>query len=71
MDKPKQEGGKMKALQNFMRKLQEEKGQTTIEYILVIVLIALVIVLAFQTSAINDAIDSAVGKIANAISNAP
>lgn len=61
----------MKALNDFFRRLRGEEGQTTIEYILVIVLIALVLVIAFQTSAIEEAIDAAVTKIADAISNAP
>jgi Flp pilus assembly pilin Flp len=61
----------MKALNEFFRMLKEEEGQTTIEYVLVIVLIALVLVFAFQQGAVNDAIGTAVNKIANAIENAP
>lgn len=51
--------------------LKSERGQTTIEYILVIVLVVLVIVFAFQGAAIESAIDAAVAKIALAISKAP
>jgi Flp pilus assembly pilin Flp len=61
----------MIALMEFFRRLRGEKGQTTIEYILVIVLIALVIVFAFQSSAIESAINLAVNKIADAINSAP
>jgi Flp pilus assembly pilin Flp len=44
-----------------------EKGQTTIEYILVIVLIVLVLVLAVSTSLLSQAVGTAVNKIVNAL----
>lgn len=44
-----------------------EKGQTVIEYILVIVLIAIVLVLAFQTSMLQGAIGTAADTIAGYI----
>jgi Flp pilus assembly pilin Flp len=37
----------MKAKKTFMQKIREQEGQTTIEYVLVIILIALVLVGAF------------------------
>ncbi len=51
--------------------MRYEKGQTTIEYMLVLVLIVLVLVTAVNTGLINDAINQAVEKIANALSNGP
>jgi Flp pilus assembly pilin Flp len=47
--------------------MEDEHGQTTIEYVLVLVIVVLVIFFALRTSAINEAIVEASGKIANKI----
>ena len=44
-----------------------EKGQTTIEYLLVLVLIVLVLVLAVSTGLLTTAISGAVNTIASAL----
>jgi Flp pilus assembly pilin Flp len=60
----------MKGSKTFMQWLrEEEKGQTTIEYVLVVILIALVLVFAFQGPAEN-AVQNAANKIATEIENA-
>lgn len=48
--------------------MDRENGQTTIEYVLVLVMIALVIFFALRTSAVNEVIEEAGGKIAEKIS---
>jgi Flp pilus assembly pilin Flp len=48
--------------------MDEKNGQTTIEYILVLMMVALVIFFALRTSAIDEAIEEAGGKIADKIS---
>jgi Flp pilus assembly pilin Flp len=45
-----------------------DDGQTTIEYLLVLVLIVIVIVLAVQAGLLSASVSTAVSKIANAIS---
>jgi len=52
-----------------MQKVREQKGQTTIEYVLVVILIALVLVFAFRDPAQN-AVGNAANKIASAIDSA-
>ncbi len=52
-------------------KIREEKGQTAIEYVLVIVLAVLVIVLALQDAAIQDIVLPVFGKISNLIEADP
>ncbi|NIT03838.1 hypothetical protein GTO10_02800 [Candidatus Saccharibacteria bacterium] len=47
-----------------------EKGQTVIEYVLVIVLISLVIIFAFFTTGVKDAISQAASDIAACIDSA-
>ncbi len=59
----------LEILRNMMNFFRTEKGQTTIEYLLVLVLIVLVIVVAFRESAITSAIDQGVSAIANEIAN--
>jgi len=56
-------------LRTVLSWVKDKRGQTTIEYLLVLVLIVLVIVLAFQTAAVEEAISVGVSIIANAIEN--
>jgi Flp pilus assembly pilin Flp len=49
--------------------MRHEKGQTTIEYILVLVLIVLSLVTAVNTGLLTSALNQAVEKIANALVN--
>jgi Flp pilus assembly pilin Flp len=49
--------------------IQSEKGQTMIEYALVAVLIAIVLVLVFRSSGVNEGISGAASKINSALVN--
>ena len=49
--------------------LRSEKGQTVIEYILVLVLIALVLVIAFNSGAVASGISAASNEIGTALQN--
>ncbi len=61
----------MEMFRKMLGWLRSEKGQTTIEYVLVVVLIALVLVLAFQRSAVENAIGTASETIANQLETVP
>lgn len=50
-------------------KLKGEGGQTLIEYVLVVVLIAIVLILAFRTSGIVSAINAASSSIGSTITS--
>lgn len=50
--------------------VRTEKGQTVIEYVLVIVLISLVIIFAFFTTGVQNAISKAASDIAACIDSA-
>lgn len=54
----------MSMMKNMMK---DEKGQTLIEYILVLVIVVLAIVAIYLVSGIADNIDTALGKIATAL----
>ena len=61
----------MKTVVEMLKKLgsRNEKGQTVIEYILVIVLIALVLVIAFNTGGVKKGIEDASKEIGDALSS--
>ena len=60
----------MKTVVEMLKKLgsRNEKGQTVIEYILVIVLIALVLVIAFNTGGVKKGIEDASKEIGDGLS---
>jgi len=62
----------MEAIRNLLLRLavsaQSEKGQTVIEYILVIVLVALVLVAAFVGGGVQEGVQTAADNIRNEIS---
>ena len=60
----------MKTLGKLLGRLRNNKGQTLVEYVLVIVLLALALVVAAQT-AFRGEVERAIGKIATAIENSP
>ncbi len=55
----------MKILRRMSRWFGSDEGQTTIEYLLVVVLLALVLVLAFQETALENAIGLGTETISN------
>ncbi len=65
----------MDAIKNLLTRLfltvQSEKGQTVIEYILVIVLIALILVIAFTQGGVEQGVRDASTNIAEKITNTP
>ncbi len=46
---------------------RDERGQTTVEYVLVAVLIVLAIILAFRRAAVDNAIHNAGGNVQNSL----
>lgn len=61
----------MEMFRKMLGWLRSEKGQTTIEYVLVLVLIAIVLVFAFRRGGVENGISDASNKIANEITNIP
>lgn len=51
----------------ILKKRLDNKGQTIIEYVLVVVLIVMVIVLAFESADVGQAISTAASSIENKI----
>jgi Flp pilus assembly pilin Flp len=60
-----------KFLENFGKIKTDEKGQTVIEYILVIVLIALLLLFAFRESGVRSGVQTAAQNIAAQLTNTP
>ena len=67
----------MKVLTEFYKKqvlgrsiLCDEGGQTVLEYILVIALVSVVFILAFQTAMMNDLVITTAEKILDLVSGA-
>ena len=52
-------------------KVRDEKGQTAIEYVLVIVLAVLVIVIALKNAGVDSAVSTAGEKVRNYVDSAP
>lgn len=47
--------------------LRTQKGQTLVEYVLVVLFIALMIALAFRDAGIRDAVSTSAGKVQNSV----
>lgn len=60
----------MKTLGKIFGRLRDNKGQTLVEYVLVIVLLIIGLVLASQLL-FRGEVNRAAGKVANAIENSP
>ena len=60
-----------KIRKSVLGKVRDEKGQTAIEYVLVIVLAVLVIVIALKNAGVDSAVSTAGDKIKNYVDSAP
>ena len=47
--------------------LRNQTGQTLVEYVLVVVFIALMIILAFKEARIGDAVSVSAGRVQNSV----
>jgi Flp pilus assembly pilin Flp len=60
-----------KIRKSVLGKVRDEKGQTAIEYVLVIVLAVLVIVIALKNAGVDSAVSTAGDKIKNYVETVP